>query len=561
MSNFYNIENLKDLARVLNIPYKKITYVLYKKGVENQYTSFEIPKSDGSSRQIKAPEKDLKDIQKDLASILYDYQTYIWSSQRINNNVSHGFQRGKSIITNAERHRNKRFVLNVDLEDFFDSFHFGRVMGFFKKNKYFKLSEKISMAITQLSCYNGSLPQGAPTSPVITNLICNVLDMKIIKLAKQYKTNYTRYADDMTFSTNNKDFLKKKEDFFVELTGIVVKSGLKINEQKTRLIYLDSRQDVTGLVVNEKINVNKEFYKTTRAMAHSLYTKGKFNIDGAPGTIEQLEGRFSFIDQLDKYNNSKSKEINKDAKLDFYNLKAREKQYQQFLFYKYFFANDKPLIITEGKTDVLYIKSALKNLYQDYPKLINKDHNNFFDLNVSFLKRSKRLRHFLNIKSHGADTFKNVYNFFSEKHNEKFPNYSEIMQRTGMKPKNPVILIFDNELTNKNKPLKNFIKETNINDKEKLIQTLETQHYANVAYNLYIVTHQLVNGEKECEIEDLFDENTRSITINEQTFNRNNKHAKSNFADFISNNYLDINFNNFKYMLNRINTIIQKYEY
>src|SRR5699024_7070708 len=110
-----------------------------------------------------------------------------------------GFIPGKSIITNARIHRNKRLVVNIDLKDFFPSFHFGRVRGFFEKNKYFLLSREVSTIIAQLTCYKGSLPQGAPTSPIITNLICQILDYKLLKIAKKYKTDYSRYADDLTF--------------------------------------------------------------------------------------------------------------------------------------------------------------------------------------------------------------------------------------------------------------------------------------------------------------------------------------------------------------------------
>ena len=107
-------------------------------------------------------------------------------------------------------------------------------------------------------------------------------------------------------------------------------------------------------------------------MAHALYTEGKFLIEGEEGTIEQLEGRFSFINQLDKYNNKLDGNVHESGSLN-----GREREYKHFLFYKYFFGNDKPLIVTEGKTDIRYIKSALKNLYKDYPKLICKKGDEF----------------------------------------------------------------------------------------------------------------------------------------------------------------------------------------
>lgn len=103
-------------------------------------------------------------------------------------------------------HKNKRYILNIDLENFFNSFHFGRVMGYFNKNRYFNFDKKMSIIIAQLCCLNGALPQGAPTSPIISNLICRIFDYRILKITKKYKLNYTRYADDLTFSTNDNFF-------------------------------------------------------------------------------------------------------------------------------------------------------------------------------------------------------------------------------------------------------------------------------------------------------------------------------------------------------------------
>lgn len=358
IGEFNDIKTRNELADFLNIPRKKLSYVLYIKDINNLYTSFEIAKKNGGIRKINAPSEELKDIQRKLAVALNRHK----EKKQKKNNVSHGFEKNKSIITNAKIHRNKRLVLNFDLEDFFECFHFGRVRGYFNKNKNFLLPIEVATVIAQISCYIGKLPQGAPSSPVISNLICEILDYRILKIAKKYKLDYTRYADDLTFSTNDKNFLDLKTEFYEKISKELIRSGFKINEKKKRLQYRDSRQVVTGLVVNKKINVNRIYYKETRAMAHQLYKQGIFEINGVPATINQLEGRFAFINQLTWYNNKIDGE-----KHNFYNLNSRECQYQKFLFYKYFFANPKPLIVTEGKTDIAYLKSALKNLYRSYP--------------------------------------------------------------------------------------------------------------------------------------------------------------------------------------------------
>lgn len=111
-------------------------------------------------------------------------QNKLWKEKNIHQNISHAFIAKKGIISNASIHRNKRFVLNLDLKDFFYSFHFGRIRGFFLKNREFACSEEVATVIAQLCCYNGRLPQGAPTSPIITNLIFQIVDWKIMALAK-----------------------------------------------------------------------------------------------------------------------------------------------------------------------------------------------------------------------------------------------------------------------------------------------------------------------------------------------------------------------------------------
>ena len=196
MSKLNNIISRDELAFLLDIPLRKLTYVLYVEGVDNYYESFEIPKKNGKSRVIHAPQKELKDIQKKLAEKLWEYHETYLEENNIVINVSHAFEKKKSIISNAVMHKKKKFVLNVDLENFFESFHFGRVRGFFNKSREFLFSEEVATVIAQITCYKRSLPQGAPSSPIIANLIFNIVDIRIVKLAKKYKLDYTRYADD-----------------------------------------------------------------------------------------------------------------------------------------------------------------------------------------------------------------------------------------------------------------------------------------------------------------------------------------------------------------------------
>lgn len=341
MTDYDTIINRVELARQLGIPLSELTYVLYKKGINAYYRSFYIPKKDGTSREINASTGSLKYIQRKLCMILWQKQLEIWKEKGITPNLSHAFQKNKSIMTNARVHKSKRVVLNIDLEDFFGSFHFGRVQGFFEKNRDFKVPHEVAVILAQLSCYEGKLPQGAPSSPIITNIICNIMDIRVLKIAKKYMLDYTRYADDLTFSTNDKNFLNNYHDFIKALEIEINKSGFSINEKKTWLTYRNSKQTVTGITVNERLSADRKFRKDTRAMADHLYKRGYFIINGKEGTINQLEGRFSFIDQVDKYNRTTNL-------IEFKNKKdrnSREYQYKKFLFFKMFIGNNYPIFV------------------------------------------------------------------------------------------------------------------------------------------------------------------------------------------------------------------------
>lgn len=563
MKSFCDIKSRNELANFLGIPIRKLTHILYVEKTENRYSTFEIPKKSGGTRKINAPANDLKSVQSKLAKALYQYQQELWENKGISPNISHAFLCKKGILTNAKVHRNKRFVLKLDLKDFFDSFHFGRVRGFFAKSPDFQLPIDVATVIAQLTCYNGCLPQGAPSSPIITNLICKTFDIHISKIAKKYLLDYTRYADDLIFSTNNKHFIENYNAFLIEISMQIKNEGFRINEKKTQLQFKDSRQKVTGIIVNKKLNIDRRYYRDTKAMANRLYTTGAFSINGVEGTINQLEGRFSFINQIDKYNNKLDKKI----KHDFRKLNGREKEFRKFLFFKYFYNNDKPLIVTEGITDVVYIKSALKCLYRDYPNLIEKRADGSFDFKISFLKRSDKLNYFFGVGQDGANAMKNIYNYFTEIKDSGFYNYYNFfMTKCKCAPQNPVILIFDNEINNKKKPLKDFTNHANLSEE----QIKELQDSLKIKLikdgNLFLATNQLIDGKEECEIEDLFPLDTLNISLNGKKFCKNDDHdtekyfGKRMFSDYVSHNYNNIDFVNFKRMLDNINEIVQSYK-
>ena len=548
------LQTRQELATFLGITNRLLSYVLYVKRTDSYYSSFEIPKASGGIRHISASSGLLKAIQKSLSFKL---------SEHLKSNssyVSHGFIKGRSIFSNAHIHVNKKFVLRIDLKDFFDSFHFGRVSGFFQKNLNFQCSRTVAICLAQLCCYQQKLPQGAPSSPVATNLICQILDRRILNLSKRYKVDYTRYADDLTFSTNRLGFQDDWKGFYNKLKRIIDKAGFEIHESKTRFTTHDTRQVVTGLTVNKKINSSKVFIKNTRAMADHLYRNSTFNIGTEPGTINQLEGRFAFIAQVDKVAGGDAGTL----------LNSRDREYQKFLFYKYFVIHDRPLIITEGRTDVIHLKSALKNLHKDFPSLIQKKDDGSFIFKIRFLNRSARMKKYFGLEEDGADSIKNVYFQFSKR-----DCHYQYFRKLRGESKEPIFLLFDHEKS-KNKPLQKFLN-------------IIHRKYEDVGDDLYLrimqsgplfllinpinPTYKPINGEdcsgmKTCcdwEIESLFSQSTRSVTLNgkklslAKDFDSSTHFGKAVFATYISQNYLTIDFSMFKSLFNAIEQAHQEY--
>jgi len=270
--------HVEDFAELLGTKYSKIAHYYYNKNIRNYYVTFYVPKKSGGVREISAPKAQLKNLQSKIATLLLTLYNPV--------SAAHGFVQGRSILSNAKPHVRKKYVFNVDIQDFFGSITFPRVYGLLKSPPY-NIAEPIAATIAHLCTLNGALPQGAPTSPVLSNMICKNLDRQLHKLAINNRASYSRYADDITFSFSDpKDFVSEGIVSFstgngnysagigTELNRIIADNGFKPNPVKTRLQDRYERQVVTGLVVNKKVNVPREFIRKTCAMMHSIEQYG-----------------------------------------------------------------------------------------------------------------------------------------------------------------------------------------------------------------------------------------------------------------------------------------------
>jgi RNA-directed DNA polymerase len=241
---------------------------------EKRYRTFEIlKKTSGQKRTIKAPHHGLLRLQRLLLRCLTAAFTTC-------DDAAHGFVPGRSVLTNAQPHAGRRFVLNLDLRDFFPSTSVGRVVAVLRSEP-FRLAKPVAHLVGQLCGDHGSLPQGAPTSPLLTNAVCQRLDRRLRQLAQRHRCRYTRYADDLTFSSNRPAF---SQPFHQELNAVLAAEGYTQNPAKQRLQTPDQRQEVTGLVVNERPNVPREYVRQIRAMLHNWETKG---YEAASATLRQ----------------------------------------------------------------------------------------------------------------------------------------------------------------------------------------------------------------------------------------------------------------------------------
>ncbi|PIE47953.1 MAG: hypothetical protein CSA42_01055 [Gammaproteobacteria bacterium] len=549
MSRFQLLKDattINDIASLLNYKAKTLSYILYVLSKQDDYyTSFEVPKKNGGVRLIQAPNKKLKQVQTNLSGLLNECVNEIIEKEPKYFYASHGFLADKTIITNANKHKKKRYVFNVDIENFFGSINFGRVMGFFMNDRHFRLDKKVATIIAQIACHENALPQGSPCSPIISNLIGNIIDIRLITLAKKHKCTYTRYADDITFSTNVKQFptsiAKKRDETWevgTKLSREIQKLGFNINEKKTRMSFNNSQQMVTGIVVNKKINFSQAYYRELRSQCHNLFKNGSYHVNNEVcSNLNKLQGKLAYLYFIQ--NNKKNIKIDKNEEANFGS--GLNKLYRKFLFYKYFVASEKPVIVTEGATDIGHLKLAIDALDEK-------------DMNLKFFNPSKTGIKLLNLGEGTGGQNKLIF------------NYRSMMNKLGKNmpaPFSPVILLCDND-----EGASDIFKTIN-NKKNKFsceISLSTTDPFYKLCHNLYLIKVPESKG-AETSIEDLYEETVLDTKLGEKTFNKTNKklgdneYGKQYFLDYVvRKNKNSIDFSGFTPLLDRIKLCISNWE-
>ena len=320
-NEYRNLSSLADLASFWKIPASQISYYAFHSEKHQSYNTFLIPRRNGRKRRIEEPSRTLKYIQR----IIHESLTRVYGPH----SAVHGFVIGRSIVTNAKNHLGRRYVLNIDLADFFPSITRQRVYGRLRAEPYL-LESSIANIIASLATNAfGKLPQGSPASPVIANMISAEMDAELATLSRSLNCWYTRYADDITISTSRNEMSPKIARYpnaqgtgqaiiGDELATIIEKHGFKINDRKSRLQNCFTRQMCTGLVVNgNQPSVPRIYIRHLRSLLHHWRMNGwedaievlhssehRINIDTRQKLEGHVMGRINYMKMVRGRNDS-----------------------------------------------------------------------------------------------------------------------------------------------------------------------------------------------------------------------------------------------------------------
>ena len=278
---------VSDLSFANPLTVRKLLSYVTVQARHDAYRQFHIPKKSGGVRVITAPDGELKDILTTLAFIFSELYVPAYNAM--------AFIRGRSVADNARAHVGHHYVLNLDLKDFFTTI---TAMDVERGLNRIGISPLVSRDLASICTYpvyenqriQNVLPQGSPASPVLSNICAITLDKRLDGLARRFHLTYTRYADDMTFSSDHNVY-HDGGDFMCELNRIIRESGFIVNPSKTRLQKRGSRQEVTGLNIGESVNVSRHYVKTLRVMIHHIAINDqptKHDVNVAKGKLNYL---------------------------------------------------------------------------------------------------------------------------------------------------------------------------------------------------------------------------------------------------------------------------------
>jgi RNA-directed DNA polymerase len=295
------------LALGLTIPRLRWLCFHNEAASRTHYVRFTIPKRSGGQRSIAAPMRELKRAQH-------------WILKNVLEKLpveppAHGFVAGRSTVTNATPHLRRDLIINLDLAEFFPTIVFRRVRGVFKRMGYSPAVATIFALLAteaprlpvsfegqrvEVAVGERALPQGAPTSPAISNQIVKKLDRRLAGLAKKHGFTYTRYADDLTFSApeGHRDQIARLQ---ASIRHVVAEEGFAVNLKKGRVQRRSGRQDVTGIVVNDKLGIPRTEVRRLRAILHNAKTSGLAaqNREGHPDFEAWLRGKIAYLSMID----------------------------------------------------------------------------------------------------------------------------------------------------------------------------------------------------------------------------------------------------------------------
>jgi hypothetical protein len=433
------------------------------------------------------------------------------------------------------------------------------------------LNEKVATIIAQIACFENALPQGSPCSPIIADLIAHLLDVRLAQLAKKNQLTYSRYADDITFSTSHREFPASiaapasegnpQWALGGDLTSTIQNAGFVINPAKTRMQFRMSRQLVTGLTVNAKVNIRPEYYKWARAMCHRLFETGAYYRPVAaspahgeaagekpqPELIESLgplAGILSHIHHVkDTIDDREELEKRKEAT-------TARKLYARFLKYRYFVCLEHPLIVCEGTTDNIYLKYAIRHLTAFHPKLGSWE-GSAFKSAVTFFNYNNQAHRVLELGGGAGDL---RYFFIKSR-------YKQDIQEFKHRPlKHPVIVLIDNDDGVKD------IFGTLAKNYGVTINFQSSDPFFHITHNLYLVKTPKLGAAGTSCIEDLFEPSLVATELEGMKFNPKKDHgADGEYGKFIfaekvvRPNASTVNFAGFTPLLQRITAVMEHY--